>query len=38
VAEGLPPPLAVALIAAIGWRHAYEYTGLAVLLVDLPLS
>lgn len=32
------PPLVALLVLAIGWRHAYQLLGLAVLLVVLPLA
>lgn len=32
------PPLVALLIVAVGWRHAYQVLGLAVLVVILPLG
>ena len=32
------PPLVALLIVAVGWRHAYQLVGLAVLLLVLPLG
>ncbi len=32
------PPLVALLIVAVGWRHAYQVLGLAVLVVILPIG
>ncbi len=37
VSGSLMPPLAQALIAAVGWRHAYEILGLMAMGITIPV-